>query len=56
MNHKLLDSLKEMGLGIGIRPFCRDDGVDYFGSKEFVFMLQKNQEVHMWESMFLEFN
>ena len=49
-------SKREMGMGVRIGPFCGDDGVNYFRSEEFVFMLQKNQKVHMWESVFLEFN
>ena len=56
MNHVFFDSIEEMGLGVWIWPLCGNDGVNDFGCEEFIFFLEKDQEVHVGKSPFLKFN
>ena len=56
MNHTSLDGFKQQRLSFGIRPSGPNAGVDCLGHVKFVWLLQKDENVHMWKSMLLEFD
>ena len=56
MNHNLLDYFEKLRLRLRVWPVCADTRINGVNGVEFVFVLKKDEQVHVWESPLLEFD
>ena len=56
MKHGFGNGSMELGMDLGIWNLGRDDGINLFHSTNLVWLLQKNQEMHVRETTLLVFN